>query len=398
MPTRRFSTRTADTLRPAATRVDYFDEAANVPGFGLRVSPQGRRTWFLMYRNDQGHQKRHTLGTTPPMGLSAARLAARTALLNVQVTAADPAAAKRARRSAETFEQLADRYVEEWARPQKRSWRDDARQLRTMCLPRWKTRAVDDITHDDIRQLLSAIAKKRSGHVANRLRSLLSKVFRWANRPAVVAGLPRLAKEITRDRELSPDEIRAFWQRLADKEADGTLLPPIALWMRLRLLTGQRGGSIASMKWADVNLTTKVWEIPAADMKGGKSHIVPLSTPVVELKARRTATEADERFVLQGGRSRRIRLGIIDAMDLDNFRPHDLRRTCATGMARARVPRFVVARVLGHINGSVTGIYDRYEYLDEKRVALDTWGRVLTGIVANEPETSSVVPFTRSVG
>ena len=170
--------------------------------------------------------------------------------------------------------------------------------------------------------------------------------------------------------------------------------------MRLRLLTGQRGGLIASMKWADVNLTTKVWEIPAADMKGGKSHIVPLSTPVVELlKARRTATEADERFVLQGGRSRRIDSASSTRWTWTTF-GHTSCQTHARDRhgALTRAPRSWSPGSGGTSIRSVTGIYDRYEYLDEKRVALDTWGRVRIGIVADETEMSSVVPFTRSVG
>ena len=65
-------------------------------------------------------------------------------------------------------------------------------------------------------------------------------------------------------------------------------------------------------------------------------------------------------------------------------------------MARSGVQRFIVARVLGHVDRSVTGVYDRYEYLNEKRVALDTWARKLATILENRTRRSAVVPFARS--
>ncbi len=98
----------------------------------------------------------------------------------MQVTDADPAAAKRARRSADTFEQLADKFIENYAKPHKKTWREDARQIRSMCLPRWKSHVASEITRADVRDLLGDVAKNRGGVTANRLRALLSKLFRWA--------------------------------------------------------------------------------------------------------------------------------------------------------------------------------------------------------------------------
>jgi integrase len=398
MPTVKLTAKRVKKLRAQGSRTDYFDTGANTSGFGLRVSAAGSRTWFLLYREPNGRLVRHKIGTHPPMDLADARKAARTALLGVQVNDADPAAAKRARRSAESFDKLADRFIEDYAKPHKRSWREDARQIRSMCRPRWKGRAAADLTRADVRDLLGDVAKRRGGVTANRLRALLSKLFRWAVSqdyiPANPASdLPRLAKETSRARVLADDELRALTARLADAEADETLPAGVALWLRLRLFTAQRGGSVARMKWADVDFERKVWEIPAADMKAGHAHIVPLSPPVIKLlKDRRKAVSAGSTYVLEGGRSRRQRLGVTETIGLEDFTPHDLRRTAATGMARAGVQRFIVARVLGHVDRTVTGIYDRHEYLNEKRVALDTWARRLAAILERE-ETGRVVPF-----
>ena len=270
-----------------------------------------------------------------------------------------------------------------------------------MCLPPWKGRAAAEITRADVRDLLGAVAKTRGGVTANRLRALLSKLFRWATSqdyiPANPASdLPKLTKETSRARVLSDDELRALSARLDAAEADATLPAGVVLWLRLRLLTAQRGGSVARMKWADVDLERKVWEISAADMKAGSAHVVPLSPAVVKLlKERRKVVAQGSTFVLEGGRSRRQRLGVTEAIGLEDFTPHDLRRTAATGMARAGVQRFVISRVLGHVDRSVTGIYDRFEYLNEKRVALDAWARKLTSILENKTARSGVVPFMK---
>jgi integrase len=402
MPIVRLNAKSLDGLATTGAQVqtDYFDAAANVPGFGLRVTRAGSATWFLMYRV-AGRQKRLKVGTYPPMLLADARQQARTELLKVQVDEADPSAARKARRTAQTFGALAERFIEDYAKQQKRSWREDARQLRSMVLTKWKNTAAEDIARADVRALLGAVAKDRGGVTANRLRALLSKLFRWAVSqdylPANPASeLPKLARETSRSRVLSDDELRALWARLEAAEKDESLAPTVALWLRLRLLTAQRGGTVSKMRWAHVDLDRAVWEIPAADMKARNEHVIPLSASVVTLLKAQRKLNPEATFVLQGGRSRRIRLGVTAAIGMDDVTPHDLRRTAATNMARAGVQRFVIARVLGHVDRAVTGVYDRYEYLHEKRTALDAWDRQLTAILKSKPPAANVVTFGRS--
>ena len=260
MPTLRLTARSLETLppAPAGRQVDYFDAGANVPGFGVRLSPNTKRTWFLLYRA-HGRLRRLTLGTFPPMPLADAREAGRRALLGVQVDNADPAAAKRARRNTLTFSQLSGHYVEQWARLRKRSWRDDARRLRTICDPRWGSQAVSELTRSDVRKLLGDVVIARGATSANRLHSLLSKLFRWAVAQGYVdanlmSGLPKPAGERSRERVLSDDEIRLLWKRLdevrlgrSQDTSVATLEPEVALWLQLRLLTAQRGQEV----WRD---------------------------------------------------------------------------------------------------------------------------------------------------
>ena len=133
-----------------------------------------------------------------------------------------------------------------------------------MVLPHWKTRAAVDITRADVRILLANVAKTRGGVTANRLRSLLSKLCRCAVAsdylPANPASdLPKLTKEHGRDRVLTDAEIKTAWTRIEAREQDGTIDPAVALFLRLRLLTAQRGSTVTRMKWAHVDLDRAVW-------------------------------------------------------------------------------------------------------------------------------------------
>src|SRR5262245_63177064 len=128
MPKLTLTAKSLAALKWTGTRRDVFDEGAKIPGFGIRLASK-RKTWFLMYRKN-GRLVRYKVGTYPPMELADARDTARRAWLGTQVEDADPAAAKKARRTAMTFETLAERFVEDYAKPHKDSWRDDARRLR----------------------------------------------------------------------------------------------------------------------------------------------------------------------------------------------------------------------------------------------------------------------------
>ena len=81
----------------------------------------------------------------------------------------------------------------------------------------------------------------------------------------------------------------------------------------------------------------------------------------------------------------------LEQMGVERFTPHDLRRTCASRLAELGISRFVVARVLGHSDRSITGVYDRFEYWPQKKQALDSWGQRLMEIISGKPPAENVV-------
>jgi hypothetical protein len=143
-------------LAPQKNRVDYWDES--LAGFGVRVTPDGRKTFCVMYRH-AGRKRRHTLGTHPPLSLADARDLARAALRDVAL-GSDPAAAKAVGRNPQTFDYLATEYLERHAKPKKKSWREDVRIIRHDLLPAFGSLSAREITRRDVRAFLDRLTER----------------------------------------------------------------------------------------------------------------------------------------------------------------------------------------------------------------------------------------------
>jgi integrase len=367
-------------------RIDYFDRRTT--GLGLRVSPTGAKSWFVMYRvKGDATKRRLTLDGYPAMTLANARQRALEVLLAAS-RGQDPGAEKQELKSAATFGALATEYLDKHAKRKKRSWEEDARVIDRELLPHWRRRKAHDIRRADVLALLDAIVDRGAPIQANRTLALVRKIFNWGIGRGVVEHNPCLqieapSSENQRQRVLSEDELRALWHAF---DGLGPLMGPM---FKLRLLTAQRGGEIEAMRWRDVDLESRSWTIPAEAAKNGLAHFVPLSEPAIDLlRELRTLNHASDwmfpspkRSVshvenVQKAASRvRAESGIAD------FVLHDLRRTAATYMTSIGVSRLVVAKILNHVEQGVTQIYDRHSYNVEKRQALDLWASRLTDIV-----------------
>ena len=383
--------RTVDRLKPTPQQRDYWDAA--ITGLGLRVTPSGAKSWTVRYRVGR-RLRRSTIGRYPTLSLADARAQARAALRDVAL-GRDPAQAKRDARAAHTFGQLAARYLAEYAAPRKRSWKEDRRLLESKVLPPWRHRAARDIRRRDVRELVEAVARGGAPISANRVRALLHTVFAFAVASEVVdhnpvTGVPRPGVERQRDRVLFEDEIRKFWTAL-DREP-----PAMAAIFRLRLITAQRGGEIAAMRWQDLDLENGWWIIPASDSKNRLAHRVPLTGPALTIiTALRATARESTGYVVAGARSKKKRSKAANAFGIPDFRGHDLRRTAASLMASDGVSRLVISKVLNHVERGVTAVYDRHSYDAEKRTALETWARRLSAILENRP-AAAVVPMRRA--
>ena len=267
---------TIRSLKPPTTgRVDYFDDLT--PGLSLRVTSKNARTWTVFYRNQNGRQKRLTLGRYPAVKLVDARELAREAQRKV-AHGGDPVVEKRAARDVLTFGALAKQYIDNYAKPNKRSWQEDERQLNASLLPKWKTRPAAEVSAEDLLAILNAKVRAGAPVAANRLRALVSRVYTFAAEQRLVVatanpviGVKRPTKETTRDRVLTDDEIRRLWDACATQNAY------VCAWFRLRLVTAQRGGELLQMRWQDIDPKSHFWTIPGEFVKNAHGHRVYLN-------------------------------------------------------------------------------------------------------------------------
>lgn len=421
------------SLKPEETNYGVPD--SKVTGLALRVLTSGTKTWSFRYRVGR-RWRRLSLGPYPAVGLAAARDLAREKRLEL-AQGDDPATKKRKKREARTFEDLAELYLDRYAlgpgvgprqsaddatddvpagsllaedgsradvwnysvregRPRKRSWIDDRSKLRRYAVPAWGGRLASEVERGDVVDLLEDVAYSGGPIQSNRVRALLSKLFNFAIDRGVVSAnpvhrTPKMGEEVRRDRVLTEEEIRALWNATDD------MSPAMSATWRLRLVTAQRAREVVDLRWSEIDLDKAQWLIPSERRKNRREHVVPLSDLAVEILG--TVERLDE-YVFVGARGNHQQgaalAALREATGADDWTGHDLRRTAASLMAAGGVPRHHIGRVLGHSEHGVTAIYDRHDYLSEKRVALDTLARALRSIVEGEGEGAKVVPISRA--
>ncbi len=307
--------------------------------------------------------------------------------------------ARRAERQAETVQDLVDEYLAKYARPRKRTADEDERCLKKDILPYWGDRKAKSITRREAIVLLDTIVDRGSPIMANRTLADVRRVFAFGVERDILEVNPLLgikppAKEIRRDRILSDEEIMKFWSGL-DR---ARMSEPVRLALKLLLVTIQRRSEVVEATWSEFDLSNRIWTIGAERTKNGIVHTVPLSEPALELLDAIKEIGGGARWVFPSDRleDRPIGRRLInhcltvnrETIEVNNLRPHDLRRTGASQMTTMGIPRLVVSKILNHADREVTGVYDRHSYDQEKRHALDAWGRRLSEIVSGRAATA----------
>lgn len=390
---------------PQSGRFEVWDAA--LPGFGLRITENGNRSWILMTRL-HGRLIRYTVGAYPALSLSEAREDAREAIRMV-ARGEDP----RDRRKEPdailgTFAAVAEEFISKSTAGT--GWKkEQARLLRKHVIPVLGEKRIEEIRRGDVIALLESIVETKKPILANRTRAVVSKLFSWALDRELIEAHPctrlgsMMPRERKRERVLTDDEITKLWKTWE------SMALPFGRLAQLLLVTLQRRGEVAMMRWPDVDLKARVWRLEMT--KSGHGHEVPLSalalailrkiphvdgTEFVFPAQRRgngscdTSPDSnDQDWCAFSGFSKATKTAKTES-GLENWRIHDLRRTGATNMAKLGVPKETISRVLNHAEGGVTAIYARHSYFQEKRDALEKWGRRLASIVkAIEREVTS---------
>ena len=398
---------------PAKGQLDYCD--ALTPGFALRVSAGGRKTWTLLYRvkagPDKGKQRRMTIGqcrvkeTDLGITLPEAREKART-ILSAAAAGGDPSKDKRAAKKAPATEQTEQtapnafklavtKYLDTHAGGWSAKHETETRRIFNRYVnPVWGSLAIRDITDDNADQLIKDVARDSGPIMANRVHGALGKLFKWCLAPprgyvdkSPVVYIPKPSTERDRERTLDEKELVALW-KVADK-----IGYPHGPAVQLLILTGQRNREVAGMNRSELNLKKQAWTLTRERTKSKRTTDIPLSPLAVEilegipsLTGRHifTTGNGDKPIVLGDKIKKQIDKMLGDAIQ-EPWRFHDLRRTLSSAMSLLKVPQPVTTKILNHgprrKAGSIDAIYDRHEYTDEKRAALAAYARYIAALL-----------------
>jgi integrase len=381
----RLTVKNVETMRPGTDRREIPDD--HMSGLYLVLQPSGAKGWAVRYRH-QGVSRKHTLGSYPAIDLKAARALAGKALRAV-AEGRDPGREKILARAAKAdsvdhlVEEFLERHVRRANRPS--TAHETERLFRQNVLPRWRGRLVHEVSRRDVLDLLDRTVDRGAPVVANRVLAAVRKFFNWCVARDILAASPCAGvkpptAERARDRVLSDDELKRVLQA-ADK-IGGTFGPLV----KLLALTGQRRDEIARLRREEVDIENRLLTLPAERTKNNQPHEVPLSDAALTvLNNVPHVAGSPYVFTTNGGASpasgyskNKRRLDALLPAGMPPWRLHDLRRTAASGLARLGINLPVIEKVLNHASGSfagIVGVYQKHSFADEKRAALEAWGR-----------------------
>lgn len=407
---------TGDTVKAAFPREkDWFLWDDKLPGFGLKVTPKGAKTFILQYRmGGRGHKtRRYTIGSAARWKAEQARTEARTLLSDVDRGTDIAAKAREGRRVAVelAFKDYVKSFCDttlkaEWPK----SWQEAKRTLELHAVAHLKEKPLPDVTAEDIRRLLKRLDDRPA--TKRNLFATLSYLFNKSIKDGVLASSPLKAIDPPspvpdRDRTLTDDELCWLWKAL-ESEAE-----PYRGIVEDLLLTGQRRNEVAALPWNELNRERREWHLPGNRAKNGCDNIIPLTDRMV---ARLDAIADGDKWprsglvrssregtVISGWSKMKRRLDAAmakaakkDGATVEPWKLHDLRRTVATNLQRLGIRHEAVEHLLNHREKARTGIskvYQTHDFKPEKLKALERWEAELDRIVSGAPAV--VVPFER---
>ncbi|MDQ1198832.1 site-specific integrase [Agrobacterium sp. SORGH_AS 787] len=376
---------------PATGNKIYYGTKVN--GFGVRVTAAGARSFILTYRIGR-RQRRMTIGSYPAWSLASAIKEAKELRKKID-TGIDPLGEREQQRDAVTVDKLCDIFIEEHL--PKKAWttqRDYKQIIDTYIRPDLKHVPVADVDYMHANKIFRKVSKSGKKTAANRVMSVMSKMFTEAQKMKLATINPTKGveknDEAKRERFLDSAEVTRLIDALAtleDKQA--------ANIFRFILLTGCRKTEALAAEWSMIDLSDGTWTKPSHHTKQKKVHKVPLSAPARQLLADIVAEQGSEdvRFIFPAKfestkpsttqhQGHRVNVKnqwaqVLKSAKLKDLRIHDLRHSFASFLVAEGMSLALIGRLLGHTQAATTHRYAHLA-LDPLRAATERVGTIVS--------------------
>ena len=397
-------------LKPLEKRKIYWRNES--PDFGIRVSPNGNKTWIYQYRFEN-KTRRMGLGRYPQISLAKATQLYFEAQ-NKITQGIDPLEEREEEKAAYndelSLEKLICIYIDYCENTNQKCFKEKRRSFKRDIPSSIKSKKISEITTSELALLFNRIIAKGTPSAAQHLFSYTRRLFNFAADMGYMRRRDNPCSEIRlnlpkkkRQRHLSPREIYLFWNNL-----DQVPMSPIMrLALRFLLLTVARSIEVRTMTWSQINFNERIWTLPST--KNGKLHRVYLGDLAIQVLNEVKTYTGGQRLVFgspgnyhnafkEEGKFEEFRTWSFSQPFRrhfpkfgieERFYPHDLRRTGATLVASLFGRRDFAAMVLNHSTTDVTDIYDQYIYDDEKRLAFDALNNAVQ-VIVNSKDVESV--------
>lgn len=401
MPKKKFTETGVKRIRPdpSGKRLEFTDTI--VPNLALRITASGTKSFSSVFRI-LGKQRRYHIGDFPTFSVQQARTIARETRQDVAL-GIDPIAKRKAKIRAQqkeseegiTVKGLSEQYIERDCKPKNRTWKGTQQTFDKHILPALGDMRVDELKRKHVIKLLEKITRSKHPHAANHVLTAIKRMYNWAIEVDELEYNPcnqikKPLRTTRRDRYFNDEECKAFWLTCEEK-----IDYPYGPLLQLLLLLGQRRGEISKLQWNHIDFNEKLIRFPAENVKNKKNHEIPLPDMAIEI-IQRLPRFKNGKYVFTTSHGKRpvdgfgkVKSSIQEHFHAEDWRYHDLRRSCATGLARLGVRRDTLRHILNHSDNSVTAIYDRYGYMAEKRHALNLWARHLQNLIDGSNNSDS---------
>lgn len=344
-------------------RQEWFD--TETKGLTLRIGISGTKTFYL-FAKIHGRLTRMKLGTFPDMPIAQAR--SEVARIRGDVAKGQtPKPRATVARDELTLEDLFAWYLRTHAKPHKRTWKDDESRFKRVLL-HWSNRKLSTITTELVKDLHVEIDEKYGPYAANKMLELLGFMWRLGAKqlkfstPDPTSGILRFPKQ-SRKRYLTRAEIPRFLDALARLPSETQTQQTTVDCILMSLLTGARRSNVSAMRWEDVDMSERIWSIPAAQSKNTLPLRVILSSPAIAILERRAESKSSPWVFPGPGKRGHINepkhalKAACDLAGIDNLRFHDLRRTLGSWQAQQGTSLQIIGKSLGHESLRSTQIY-----------------------------------------